>query len=118
MLTQVLEVRSLLDQAIDLHLEVQLLAGPKVFARELLLDARQDLQRPCVLYFLGFRLVRGRDAGAMPVAHQRAHLGDVAHDRLAALGWVVGFRRRVATVAETPGKEGVVDELVDVSRVR
>jgi hypothetical protein len=118
MLTQVLEVRSLLDQAIDLHLEVQLLAGPKVFARELLLDARQDLQRPCVLYFLGFRFVRGRDAGAMPVAHQRAHFGDVAHDRLAALGWVVGFRRRVATVAETPGKEGVVDELVDVSRVR
>jgi hypothetical protein len=109
MLTQVLEVRSLLDQAIDLHLEVQLLAGPKVFARELLLDARQDLQRPCV---------RGRDAGAMPVAHQRAHLGDVAHDRLAALGWVVGFRRRVATVAETPGKEGVVDELVNVSRVQ
>jgi hypothetical protein len=54
----------------------------------------------------------------MPVAHQRAHLGDVAHDRLAALGWVVGFRRRVATVAETPGKKGVVDELVNVSRVQ
>jgi len=54
----------------------------------------------------------------MPVAHQRAHLGDVAHDRLAALGWVVGFRRGVATVAETPGKEGVVNELVDVSRIQ
>ena len=56
----------------------------------------------------------------MPVAHQRAHFGDVAHahDRLAALGWIVGFRRGVATVAETPGKEGVVDELVDVSGVQ
>ena len=47
-----------------------------------------------------------------------AHVADVAHDRLAALGWVVGFRRGVATVAETPGKEGVVNELVDVSGVQ
>lgn len=39
MLTQILQVGRLLDQAIDLHLVVQLLAGPEVFTSQLLLDA-------------------------------------------------------------------------------
>lgn len=115
MLTQILQIRRLLDQAINLHLIIQLLTRPKVLTRELLFDARQDLQSSCVLHFLGFCFVGWRDAGSVPIAHHRAHVSDVAHDGLAALGRVVGFGWGVAAVAETPGQEGVVYELVDVS---
>lgn len=38
-LTQILQIRRLLDQTINLHLVIQLFARPKIFTRKLLLDA-------------------------------------------------------------------------------
>ncbi len=93
MLTKVLKIRRLLDQTINLLKVIKFLAGPEILARQLLLDARQDLQRARVLNFFCFGLVGRRDARSVPTAHQRTHVADVAHDGLATLGGIVGFGR-------------------------
>lgn len=95
MLTQVLQVRSLFDEPVDLIVAVKLLSRSEVFARELLLDTTKDLKRPCILNFLRLYIV-GRgwgDTGAMtgPADHGGEFSGVGTHDGLPALGRVVGF---------------------------
>jgi hypothetical protein len=120
-LTQVLQIRRFLDQAINLALGPQLLSRPEILSGELLLDSRQDLQRTRVLHLLGILLVvlRGSDAGAVARAtDDTGHLVagcvevcGVAHDGLAAFAWVVWFEGGGVAVIEAPGEEGVVYEL-------
>jgi hypothetical protein len=114
MLTQVFQIRRLLDEAIDLHLRAQLLTFTKVLARQLLLDAREDLQGAGILHFLCVDVVvlRGSDGGAVAgAADDAGHLvrivgvgvGGVGdHDGLPAFRGVVWFGRGVAVV-EAPG---------------
>lgn len=116
MLTKVLQVRRLLDQPVDLVLHIQLLARLEVAARQLLLDAGQNLQRARVLHFLGLGIVgRGCDAGPVPTraADHGAHVFG-PNDGLASLGGERRLRWGFA-VAEAPGEEGIVDELLCVS---
>lgn len=107
MLTQILQIRRLLNQPINLHIGIQLLSGPKVSARKFLLDATKHLQRARILDFLGLCVVGRRDGRAVPraAACHGAHFGGggVAHDGLAAFRGEVGFGRGFTAVAEAPG---------------
>jgi hypothetical protein len=137
MLTQILQVRRLLDQPINLRWHIQLVTPtntvPKVPTGQLLLDPRQHLQSARVLDLLCLGLVDGlrrdRRAVAGAAGNERGGCegicrgggegggGRHADDRGAALRGEVGFGRGVAG-AEAPGKKGVVDELVQTLACR
>lgn len=121
MLTQILQIRRLLDQPLDLILHHQLLTRSKIPTRQLLLDTRQHLQRARVLHLFGFRVVgngrllKGRGTPRAERLRAVAHQGGVgalegsigvvwvwtkvcggsrgrADDGGAAFGWEGGFR--------------------------
>jgi hypothetical protein len=126
MLTQILQIRRLLNQPIHLRHNPQLLPriGTKVPTRQLFLYSAQHHDRPRILHLLGLSLVCrrpksvsrvvGSDAGAVARAREgREVVRGVdfgADDGLAAFRGEVWFVRGFA-VAEAPGEEGVVDEL-------
>lgn len=81
MLAQVLQIRRLPDEPIDLRVDVQLLLRLEVTAGQLLLDTRQHLQRARVLLLLGLRLVGPAGAGrhdAGPVTGSEGGFGPLA----------------------------------------
>jgi hypothetical protein len=91
MLTQVLQVRRFRNQPRDLVNHILLFTRSSVSARQLLLDAGQDLERTRILHFLSFDVVgRWRNTTAMTTRLHGANRIDrrsvcVAHDRLSAL---------------------------------
>lgn len=115
MLTQILQIRRLFDEAIDLIIAVEFLTRSEIFTGEFLFDAAEDLEGTSVLHLLGIGVVVSgrRDARAMTGAadYRGEFCGVAAHDGLSAFRGIVGFWRGFAAVAETPGQEGIVDEL-------
>jgi hypothetical protein len=109
MLTQIFQIRRLLNQAINLTLRPQLFTRPEVLSGKLLLNSAQHLQRTRILHFLGilFVILRGSDAGAMARSTDNTigsgDGGSVAHDGLAALGRVVWLEGGGVAVVEAPG---------------
>lgn len=68
MLAQILQIRSLAEQFLDLLFDRQLLVLLEIATRELFLDAAEDLQSARVLHFLLLRVlvaVNVRHAGAV-----------------------------------------------------
>jgi hypothetical protein len=140
MLTQILKVRRLPNQLVNLRFNTKRLPVAEIPSRQLLLDARQHLDRALVLHLARLLLLdmlhhaaaRGGGGGARPVPRSRAlgppRLRD-AVDRLVAarlhprdaavspLGWVGRVRGRLAVV-EAPGQKRVVDELNNINILR
>lgn len=67
MLAQILQIRRLTNEAIDLRVDIELLLRLEIAPSQLLLNTRQHLQRARILLLLGLRLIgatgaRRRDA--------------------------------------------------------
>lgn len=62
MLTEIFQIRSLLDESIDLSKYVELLVRLEVSPGELLFDAGEHLKRPRILNLLRFSLIWGSEA--------------------------------------------------------
>lgn len=64
-LAEVFQIRRLTNEAVDLVVDSEFLGRAEISARELLLDAAENLQRACILLFPGLRVAGWRDARAV-----------------------------------------------------
>jgi hypothetical protein len=127
MLTQILQISSLLNQPINLGLNLELLSSLEILARELFLDSSEDLNSAHILYFLRLLIIesvlcKGRGAVAWTICVGSSRLWntigssgvvarfDAGHNAVAAFGGEVWLGWGFADV-EAPVQERIVDEL-------
>ncbi len=110
MLAQILQIRRLMQQLIHLIGDIKLLVRSEVRPRQFLFHAGENLQSSRILLLFRFVLwieTHSRRTRTVRFAYVAVLF---AHETLTPFGSEGWFRGGVP-VAETPGEEGVVDEL-------